>query len=202
MLCVGAHADDIEIGAGGTISWLAERSRDAVFTFVVLSARGDRGLEASASARDLLGDRVTVHLGEFRDGFLPYDDPSGVKDFLRGATEGVEADLVLGPNRGDLHQDHSFAAGLLGQTFRDHLILGYEIAKFDGDMGAPQAYVAFGDDIAERKTRHLLSHFGSQHDKPWYDRETFLSNMRLRGIESGSDDRYAEAFYATKFRIG
>lgn len=203
VVCVGAHPDDIEIGAAATISWLAERDPMTTFTFVVLSGGdGARRDEAKQSARALLGDRVHIDIGQFRDGHLPYEDPSAVKDFLRERTEQERTDLVIGPNRLDRHQDHAFTAQLLGQIFRDQLILGYEVAKFDGDLGAPQGYVSFDVDRAQAKLDHLMKHFSSQHDKPWFDREAFMSLMRLRGIESGSPRTYAESFYVSKVLLG
>lgn len=202
VVCVGAHPDDIEIGAGATLSELADDRPGATFSFVVLSGEGARAEEARVSAEELLGDRVKVHLGRFRDGHLPYDAPGEVKDFLRAATDGIDAELVIAPNRADLHQDHAFVADLVHQIYRDHLILGYEVAKFDGDLGRPQVYRAFDATVAERKVDHLVGHFPSQIDNHWFDRESFLGLMRLRGVESGSSLPYAEAFYASKLLLG
>jgi LmbE family N-acetylglucosaminyl deacetylase len=201
VICVGAHPDDIEIGAAATLSMLAERIETLTFTFVILSGDETRDEEAGASAEDLLGDRVTVHYGRFRDGHLPYDAPGEVKDFLRSAPEGP-AELVIAPNRMDLHQDHAFAADLAHQVFRDHLILGYEIVKSDGDLGRPQVYSSFDDGVAQRKVTHLMTHFPSQSEKPWYTPDAFGALMRIRGVESGSSDANAEAFYASKVLLG
>jgi LmbE family N-acetylglucosaminyl deacetylase len=201
VICVGAHPDDIEIGAAATLSMLAERIEGLTFTFVILSGDETRDREARASAEDLLGDRVAVHHGRFRDGHLPYDAPGEAKDFLRSATEGP-AELVVAPNRMDLHQDHAFAADLAHQVYRDHLILGYEIVKSDGDLGRPQVYNAFDADVAERKVAHLMTHFQSQSEKPWYTPDAFGALMRLRGVESGSPHSNAEAFYVSKLLLG
>lgn len=198
VLCVGSHPDDIEIGAGATLFGLAASFPDARFTFIVLTSDEVRSGEAEASAHRMLGDRVDLHVGAFRDGFLPYDEPGNVKDFLRSATAGGEFQVVFAPARNDLHQDHSFVGEIVPQLFRDHLILGYEILKHDGDLGRPQVYNAFDAALAAKKVDHLWEHFPSQRVKPWFDAETFKSLMAVRGVESGSSLPYAEAFYASK----
>lgn len=198
VLCVGAHPDDIEIGAGATLFGLADSFPDAHFTFVVLTSDDLRSREAEASAHQMFGDRVDVHVGAFRDGFLPYDEPGKVKDFLRSSTTGADFQVVFAPARDDLHQDHSFVGQLVPQLFRDHLILGYEILKRDGDFGRPQVYNAFDAAVADRKVNHISEHFPSQLAKPWFNLETFKSLMVVRGVESGSTLPYAEAFYTTK----
>jgi len=200
IVCVGAHPDDIEIGAGGTISAIAAEHRQARFTFIVFTSDDVRREEAISSAQTLLGERVDVHVEQFEDGYLPYRDPAGAKDFLRAAMP-AQADLVFGPNRQDLHQDHRFVAELLGEVCRKQPVLGYEIFKYDGDLGRPNFYVPFTRDSAERKTEHIKAHFVSQVTKSWFTDETFMSVMRLRGIEAGAPDGYAEAFYASKLAV-
>lgn len=198
VLCLGAHPDDIEIGAGATLLGLASSFPELRFTFVVLSSDERRAEEAEASAGELLGDRVSIHIASFRDGFLPYDAPGDVKEFIRSSTTGREFQVVFAPWGRDLHQDHSFVGELAQQVFRDQLILGYEILKYDGDLGQPQLYNAIDMELAEKKVAHLWESFPSQRDKPWFKPETFKALMAVRGVESGSPLPYAEAFHATK----
>jgi LmbE family N-acetylglucosaminyl deacetylase len=198
ILCLGAHADDIEIGAGGTILTLADRFPGASFTFVVFSAPWERRTEAIESAAAMLGDRVTISIGEFEDGYLPYRDPASVKDFLKLATGDLNPDLVLAPSPSDLHQDHRFVADLAGQVFRGPLILGYEIVKFDGDLGAPNVFQPLEARHVEAKLDHLRTHFASQQGKPWYGDGAFSALMRIRGIECKAVSGNAEAFYGSK----
>ena len=197
VLCVGAHPDDIEIGAGGLIAAIAAAQPQVQFSFIVFTSDDLRRAEAVASAHALLGERVDIHAGEFEDGYLPYRDPSGAKDYLRSTIQ-RSPDLVLAPNAQDAHQDHRFVAELVGQVCRDQPVLGYEIVKYDGDLGQPNFYVPLSRQAAESKTAHIKTHFGSQAVKPWFDDETFMSIMRLRGVESGDPRSYAEAFYASK----
>lgn len=201
VVCVGAHADDIEIGAGGTIAAIAKTQHSTRFTFIVLTADARRRDEAVASAKALLGDRVAIEFGEFEDTYLPYRDPSGVKDFLK-ITLPSDADLVIGPNRHDAHQDHRFVSELIGEVCRDQLILGYEIVKCDGDLGKPNIYFELTAEAAAFKTVHLETHFGSQVSKPWFSDESFTSIMRLRGIEARAPEGYAEAFYSSTLVVG
>ena len=197
-MCLGAHPDDIEIGAAGTLRRLADRHSDARFTFVVLTGDQRRRAEAEESMRSLLGDRVTLHMAAFRDGYLPYEDPAAVKDFLRQIADLAAAQIVFAPNEGDRHQDHAFVTELANQIFRDHLILGYEIAKYDGDLGSPQAFVALTEDEVQAKVEHLANHFATQRTKHWYTKDGFRALMRIRGIESNSPGGFAEAFYVPK----
>lgn len=198
IVLLGAHPDDIEIGAAGTVMSFAQRYPDATFHSVVLSGNEVRQTEATSSARALLGDRVILHFGGFRDRFLPYQDPSAVKDFLLSAVLPQTADIVFAPHRDDLHQDHRFVAELALQTFRDHPLLGYEILKYDGDLGRPNVFVPLTAEQTQAKIDHLERHFPSQQEKPWYNAEAFRSLMKLRGIEAGAPGGYAEAFYVSK----
>ncbi len=202
VVCLGAHADDIEIGAGGTIATLADRHPDTEFVFIVMSAAGERSSEATQSAERLLGDRVVCNVGSFTDGYLPYADAAGVKDFIRSASNGITPDLIFAPHSADKHQDHRFVADLALQIFRGPLILEYEIVKFDGDLGRPNLFVPLTAETAGVKLDHLAASFSSQHGKPWYSKEAFEALLRIRGIESQSRSGLAEAFYATKLVIG
>jgi LmbE family N-acetylglucosaminyl deacetylase len=199
LLVVGAHADDIEIGCGATVLNLLRENPSVEVDWVVVSARGERRDEAAASAaaylKPIAGARV--HLWEFMDGFFPYDGRQ-VKERFEGLKAACRPDLVLTHYRDDRHQDHSLVSDLTWNTFRDAVVLEYEIPKWDGDIGIPNLFVETDTHIAELKVRLLNEHFPSQHSRDWWDDETFLSIMRLRGIECRAASRLAEAFYARK----
>jgi len=197
VLALGAHADDVEIGAGGTVFRLiAERPQTEV-TLVVFSASGARIDEARASADALLADaaRADVHVLGFRDGYFPVE-AAEVKGWAQAHLEGLRPHLVLTHRRDDAHQDHRVVADLAWQTFRGAAIAAYEIPKWDGDLDRPNAYVALDAATLDRKVAHLGAHFASQQAKGWYDGETFRGLARIRGVEAGA--RYAEAFHCAK----
>jgi len=198
VLVIGCHSDDVEIGCGGTILSLARSRPDVEVTWVVLGAHGDREAEARTSAEDFLTGvaRAEVVVHGFRDAFMPYIGET-VKDAFEDLKR-VQPDVVLTHTRDDRHQDHRLACELTWNTFRDHLILEYEVPKWDGDLGRPNLYVPLEDDVVERKLDLVLRHFPTQAGKHWYDAETFRGLMRLRGLECASPSRYAEAFYAPK----
>ncbi len=199
VLAVGCHADDVEIGCGATLLALTRAHPGLAVTWVVLAAAGARGAEAKASAVGFLADAGSsdVRVHEFRDGFLPYLGGE-VKDVFEGLKT-VEPDLVLTHARDDLHQDHRLACELTWNTFRDHLILEYEIPKYDGDLGAPNVFVPIDESLADEKLRLLREHYGSQAGKHWFDEELFRGLLRLRGMESAT--RYAEAFTCRKLTV-
>ncbi|HEU0200992.1 MAG TPA: PIG-L deacetylase family protein [Burkholderiaceae bacterium] len=203
LLCIGAHSDDLEIACGGTLlTWLAERPLEV--TWVVLSGDGERGREARASAEALLQEArsLRIVLGSFRDSYFPaqYGDVKAffeqVKRDVSGA--GNEPDIVLTHRLEDRHQDHRLAAELTWNAWRDHLVLEYEIPKYEGDLGQPNAYVHVPAALAQRKVDHLERHFGSQRSKAWFAAENFLGLMRLRGVECRAPSGFAEAFHARK----
>ncbi|MEL6616539.1 MAG: PIG-L deacetylase family protein [Bacteroidota bacterium] len=197
LLALGAHADDIEIGAGGTVlRLLAERPRVEV-VWAVLTGGGDRRAEAEASARGLLRDAASVRIehGGFRDGHLPAQ-MSVLKDWAGETLAPVRPHLVLTTGLDDRHQDHRQTADLAWQTFRGVPIAEVEIPKWDGDDIRPNAFVRLDDATAQAKVDHLLTHFPSQQGKGWYDADTFRATLRLRGIEAGT--RWAEAFTCRK----
>lgn len=202
ILCLGAHSDDIEIGCGGTVLRLAASYPGARFTWVVLSARGERRREAAASADRFLegAEEKSVVLQEFRDGFFPYQGTE-VKEYFEKLKAEATPDLILTHCRGDLHQDHRLVCELTWNTFRDHLILEYEIPKYDGDLGAPNLFVPLPRDVCEKKTSYILEHYSSQRGKGWFTEETFRALLRLRGVESRSSTGYAEGFYGRKTRL-
>ena len=198
ILCLGAHSDDIEIGCGGTLLQFKKTYRDLRFHWVVFSAAGARGREAAKGAELFAaGSEKTVVLKEFRDGFLPHSG-TVVKEFFEELKAQVNPDLIFTHWQGDAHQDHRLVNELTWNTFRNHTILEYEIPKYDGDLGRPNVFVPLDAGFAEQKTTNLLEAFESQRSKPWFDRETFLGLMRIRGMESNSPSGYAEAFHARK----
>jgi LmbE family N-acetylglucosaminyl deacetylase len=200
LLAVGCHADDIEIGCGGTILELAERRDDLEVTWLVLSARGARATEARASADGFL-ERVAspaqVFVESFRDGFFPYEG-AAVKERFEQLKAEVTPDVVFTHTGSDRHQDHRLACELTWNTFRDHLILEYEIPKWDADLAPPNAYVELSASVIERKAALITEVFASQTDRHWFSRETFVGLARVRGIESRATEGYAEGFHARK----
>lgn len=201
VACLGAHPDDIEIGAAATIARLAESNPDCRFVFAIATGDEVRSAEADASAAKLLGDRVSIEVAGFSDGFLPYDDPAGVKHFFQDVVALTDPDIVICPAQSDRHQDHRFVGTLAHQIMRDQLILEYEIPKSDADLASPGVYVPLTSAEATAKLDHLDSHFASQHEKPWYGREALQSLLRLRGIECRAAHGYAEAFHAARIVI-
>jgi len=201
VLAIGCHADDIEIGCGGTLLALTRSRPDVEVTWVVLGADGDRESEARASAEGFLasaaGVEVVVH--GFRDAYMPYYGES-VKEAFEDLKR-VEPDLVLTHTRADLHQDHRLACELTWNTFRDHLVLEYEIPKVDGDLGTPNLFVPVSEELAREKVDRLIASFASQRDKHWFDAEVFFGLMRIRGMECRSASGYAEAFFARKVPV-
>ena len=201
VACLGAHADDIEIGAAAAIAHIAARYPDCSFRFAVATGDEIRTAEAEASAAKLLGDRVSVEVAGFTDGLLPYEEPAAVKRFFRSAFEGFEPDVVFCPAVIDRHQDHRFVGELAQQIMRDRVIFQYEVHKSDGDLARPGVYVALTADEAQAKLNHLEENFASQQGKPWYDREALQALLRLRGIECHASEGYAEAFHADRIVI-
>lgn len=198
LVCVGAHADDVEIGAGGTVlRILAERPHTHVRWTCLSGAGTARETEARASAAAFLAGaaRSDVRVEAIRDGLFP-QDAEALRAVFQSLRDRSPADLVLTHRLDDAHQDHRATAEATWQTFRGATIAAYEIPKWDGDTGRPNAYVALSDETAARKLGLLAEHFPSQSAKPWYDAETFRGLMRLRGVEAAA--RYAEAFACSK----
>jgi LmbE family N-acetylglucosaminyl deacetylase len=202
ILCIGAHSDDIEIGCGGTILRMAEWYPEAHVRWVVLSGNERRADEARCGASLFLKGlrEPEVVTKTFRDGFFPYDGAE-IKTFFEQLKHEPTWDVILTHYRGDLHQDHRVVSELTWNTFRDHLILEYEIPKYDGGLGSPNLFVPLDEAQRASKVEHLLKAFGSQRDKRWFTAETFNGLMRLRGIECASPTGYAEAFYARKVTL-
>jgi LmbE family N-acetylglucosaminyl deacetylase len=198
VLALGAHSDDIEIGCGGTLLRLAQAVPQLKVTWVVLSAAGDRGDEARAGAEAFLqgAAEAEIEVERFQDAFFRYGP--AVKEYFERLKAKVSPDLILTHHGSDLHQDHRLVAELTWNTFRDHLILEYEIPKYDGDLGSPNVFVHLDDEVCRRKVEALLGSFPSQAGKPWFDEDVFRALLRLRGMESRSPSRLAEAFYGRK----
>lgn len=202
VLCLGAHSDDIEIGAGGTLlSWLEQGILLDVH-WCVLSGLEERGSEARASATEFLAAAAAsaIEVMNFRDGFFP-EQGGLIKSWFEALKDRVNPDVILTHRQDDAHQDHRHVNRLVWNTFRDHLILEYEIPKWDGDMGRPNLYVPVSESAMRRKVDLLISHFGSQRSKHWFDAETFLGLARLRGMECRARERYAEAFVVRKLAL-
>lgn len=199
LLVVGAHPDDVEIGCGGTILRLMANPRPPSVFWLVLSGVGNRATEAIDSAKAFLGDGPDrqVVVKSFRDGYFPWAGEA-LKDVFEELKVLVDPDVILTHRREDLHQDHRLVAELTWNTFRDHLIVEYEIPKYEGDLGAPNLFVPLARSLATRKVELIMKGFPSQHHRRWFEPETFWSLLRLRGLEAGSSTRYAEGFYVRK----
>lgn len=199
VLALGAHCDDVEIGCGGTLGQLARRPGGLQVRYEVFSSTAERSKEARAAASDLLSGAtdLTIWVGEYRESYFPYVGDA-IKDRFERIKSEFDPHLVLTHQRHDRHQDHRTISDLTWNTFRNHLILEYEIPKWDGDLGSPNVFVPLSEAEVENKLRVLGRHYPSQLDKPWYDDDTFRGLMRLRGMECHAPDRHAEAFYSRK----
>jgi LmbE family N-acetylglucosaminyl deacetylase len=202
VLCLGAHSDDIEIGAGATLLTLLARGVRLEVRWCVLSGAEERSHEAKASAGDFLSAAASaqIEVMAFRDGFFPQQGEA-IKSWFERLKTNVNPDLILTHHGGDAHQDHREVSRLTWNTFRDHCILEYEIPKWDGDLGQPNVFVPLAADVLERKIELLLAHFGTQRSKHWFDAEIFRGLARIRGMECRAPHRYAEAFFARKLAL-
>ncbi|CCF00171.1 LmbE-like protein, hypothetical protein (plasmid) [Sinorhizobium fredii HH103] len=202
VLCLGAHSDDIEIGAGGTILSLIALGVRLNVNWCVLSGGRQRAAEAGASAEAFLegAQSSNVDVAEFDDSYFP-SQSRDIKRWLIDVRARFRPDVVFTHARLDAHQDHREVNKLTWNVFRDHLVLEYEIPKWDGDLGQPNAYSPLTTEIMERKIALLHEHFGTQRSKDWFDRETFAGLARLRGMECRAPEHFAEAFTLRKARI-
>ena len=203
ILCLGAHSDDIEIGCGGSILELLRLHRNLDIFWVVFSSGAQRDREARRSANLFLkgAARQTVVVHNFRNGYFP-SVMVDIKDYFETLKNQISPDLIFTHARHDLHQDHRTLNQLTWNTWRNHVILEYEIPKYDGDLGTPNFYIPFGDKIGARKIKHLMDCFGTQRDKHWFTPDTFHGLMRIRGLEANSPGLLAEGFYARKIVLG
>jgi len=196
VLAIGAHPDDIELGAGGTLLSLAASREELRVHYLVLTGTAERQLEAQAAAAAFLpGADLTVDLRDLPEGRFPaiWDQ---VKEALERVARSTTPDLVLAPWAGDAHQDHRVIAEIVPTVFLDQLYLGYEIPKWDGDLGRPSIYVPLSAEVARRKVELLHKCYPSQRARDWWDDEVFLGLARLRGMECRAP--YAEAFNCPK----
>jgi LmbE family N-acetylglucosaminyl deacetylase len=203
VLAIGCHADDIEIGCGGTIVTLLEQNPDLEVTWLVLSAEGPRADEASASAGTFLdGARhePRILLEAFRDGYFPYVG-GDVKDAFERLKPVASPQIVFTHAGTDFHQDHRLVAELTWNTFRNHLILEFEIPKYDGDLASPNVFVPLSREVVDRKVAALQAQFATQRSKHWFTEDLFMGLMRIRGMECNSPTGYAEAFRCRKLQL-
>jgi LmbE family N-acetylglucosaminyl deacetylase len=202
VLCLGAHADDIEVGCGGTLLRLLSERPSVDVHWVVLSASGARADEARAGADRFLGDATSVNVvvKNYRDSFFPFQGLE-IKEYFHELSGTVSPDLVFAPHREDRHQDHRLVSELTWCAFRDQMILEYEIPKYDGDLFQPNLFVPLDEPTCRSKVESIVGEFRSQHEKPWFTEDTFWSTLRLRGVECNSPSKYAEAFHCRKMSL-
>jgi LmbE family N-acetylglucosaminyl deacetylase len=202
VLCLGAHSDDLEIGCGGTVLTLSERDPEVRFHWCVFSAEGMRADEARWAAETFLAAarHKTIEVLDFRGSYFPWIGAE-IKDKFEALKAEVRPDVILTQYGGDLHQDHRALAELTWNTWRDHLVLEYEIPKYDGGLGSPNVFVPLTANVRDRKIVHVLSCFPSQTARPWFTADTFAGLMRLRGVECNAPEGSAEAFYCRKLRL-
>ena len=199
ILCLGAHSDDIEIGVGGTLLKLVEQRSDLEVWWVVFSAPGPRAEEARQSANEFLQGvpNQQIRIGSFRESYFPSEWPS-IKAWFEEIKAKFDPEVVFTHYRDDRHQDHRVLSDLAWNTFRNHLILEYEILKYDGDLGRPNLFIPLSERLSARKVELLLKHFQTQSTKHWFTRDTFEAMQRIRGVECASATGRAEAFYCRK----
>jgi LmbE family N-acetylglucosaminyl deacetylase len=202
VLCLGAHSDDIEIGAGGTILRLISEGVLLDVHWCVLSAPGVRAREASDSALAFLDGAAShkIELAEFEDSYFP-SQTREIKQWLTALRDRISPDVIFTHARDDAHQDHREVNRLTTNIFRNHLVLEYEIPKWDGDLSQHNCYVPLTAAIMDRKVELLLKHFGTQRSKDWFDELTFKGLARLRGMECRAEERFAEAFTSRKLAL-
>ena len=202
ILCLGAHPDDIEIGCGGTILRVIKEAPDALFRWVVFSGNQQRREEATQSADLFLKEaksKKTI-VKEFKESYFPFIGDQ-IKDTFEELKNDFSPDLIFTHYSNDAHQDHRLISNLTWNTFRNNLIFEYEIPKYDGDLGNPNFYVYLSESQVALKTNNICRIFQTQRKKQWFDEETFRSILRLRGVESNSPSKFAEAFYCRKISI-
>jgi LmbE family N-acetylglucosaminyl deacetylase len=203
VLCLGAHCDDIEIGCGGTLLRLLARGGAWQVTWAVFSANSERERELQASARRFLrrAAHTQVLTYAFRESYFPADY-AALKDTVEALKKLPAPDIIFTPQRCDRHQDHRLLGELTWNTFRRHLVLEYEIPKYEGGLTTPNAYVQLNRAQASAKTRWLLACYRSQRARAWFRAETFEALMRLRAVEAGAGGGWAEGFHVAKFNLG
>lgn len=202
LLLIGAHADDIEIGCGATILSLLERYLKCEVRWVVLSGSEERQGEAKQSADLFLrnaGDK-RVNILSYEDGYFPQHSAE-IKKYFEDELKQYDPSIVFTHHRHDLHQDHRIVSELTWNTFRNHLILEYEVFKYDGDLGQPNVYFRVSEKKCKEKVSNIMQCFQSQSEKHWFTEDTFWSMLRIRGVEVASSSKYAESFYGRKIAV-
>ena len=199
ILCLGSHCDDIEIGCGGIILRLLREHPNVEIYWVVFSSTPVRKKEAARAASLFLASakEKKVVFFNYRDTLFP-SQQTQIKDEFERLKKTFAPDLILTHYRHDLHQDHRVICELTWNTFRNQLILEYEIPKYDGDLGAPNFFVGLDRATCERKAKHILDAFVSQRSKQWFTADTFMGLQRIRGIEANSPGGFAEGFHCRK----
>ena len=199
ILALGAHCDDIEIGCGSTLLKLLDEYPTAEIFWVIFSSNPTRKVEAENSAKDYLKNhsKSAIEINSFRNGFFPYVAIE-IKEYFETIKARFDPDIIFTHYSEDKHQDHRTIAELSWNTFRNHVIFQYEIAKYDGDLVTPNFYSILDDGHVEKKIDLLMKHFSSQTDKHWFTKDLFKSLMRLRGVECASESGFAEGFHARK----
>lgn len=199
VLCLGSHSDDLEIGCGGTLLKLIATHKNVSVRWVVFGATKERAIEAQTSATRFLQGAADaeVEVKAFRDGFFPYVGYD-IKECFEELKSRYTPDVIFTHYRDDRHQDHRLISDLTWNTYRNHLILEYEIPKYDGDLGSPNVFVPLDEATCRRKVQWITELFQTQHNRQWFTGDTFMSLLRLRGIESGAPSGYAEGFYCRK----
>jgi len=202
VLCLGAHCDDIEIGCGGALLELGALLKGASLHCVIFTSDEVRETETRTALSELGKDWASVNIDThaYRNGYFPHVGAE-IKDAFESLKSTIEPNLIFTHYRDDRHQDHRLVSDLTWNTFRDHLVLEYEIPKYDGDLGQPNAYVEISNAFADKKVDCLQRCFPSQQQKPWFKPETFKALMRLRSIECNAASGFAEAFYAHKAKL-
>jgi LmbE family N-acetylglucosaminyl deacetylase len=199
VLFLGAHCDDVEIGCGGTLALLGRSRPDVRIHVAVFSGETARAAETRKAIRQLLpaASNAEIHLHEFRDGFFPAAWPQ-VKESFEALKRVCQPDVIFTHYENDKHQDHRIVCELTWNTFRNHMILEYEIPKWDGDIGRPSLYMPLPKDVVDHKVETLLDCFASQAGKRWFTADLFSGLMRIRGMESNAESGFAEAFFVRK----
>lgn len=202
ILCLGAHADDIEIGCGGAVLKLLEENQDASVHWIVLHGSGDREGEALRSAELFLTNAqcTSIRIEQFPDTLFPYRSEE-IKAYFNDLGRRISPDIVFTHRLEDRHQDHRLVSELTWNTFRDHMIMEYEIPKYEGDLGTPNIYVHLDESICKRKIDIIVDSYTTQKPKPWFSAETFWAMLRIRGIEAKSTSGFAEGVYCRKLVI-
>jgi LmbE family N-acetylglucosaminyl deacetylase len=202
ILCLGAHCDDIEIGCGGTLLELSGKYPKAVLHSVVFSSNREREAETREAHAEIGSgfSNLSMDVHRFRNGYFP-SESAEIKDAFESLKNSIQPDIVFTHFREDRHQDHRLVSDLTWNTFRDHLVLEYEVAKYDGDLGRPTAYVEISENNAHQKVDCLVRCFETQQRRPWFKADNFMALMRLRSIECNAESGFAEAFHARKLNL-